>query len=222
MRIRISHTLSKSTPLYPGTPPLKIESLRAINRGDSANTSEIRFSSHTGTHIDVPNHFCPDGSSVSGSIGEENVFFPAILVNIPLKKTRIEITDLFIVKQYPEAEAVFVHTGIDAIRQTKPNAFITEYPFTSEDIPDYLRNICPNIRLFGTDTISISHPEHRTTGRSCHRNFLCKNPPILVLEDLNLSNPLLKKGPFSVTVYPMVHDTLDGTPVMVFADIYCE
>jgi len=219
MKIRLSYTLSQNTPLYQGTPSLKIEPVHSIARGDSANTSEIRFSSHTGTHIDVPNHFCPEGASVAEFLGEENVFFPAILVDIPSKKTMIDVIDLSIVEQYPEAEAVLVHTGMEKLRQMKPDTFITEYPFISQDIPDYLRKTCPDIRLFGTDTISISHPENRAAGRACHRNFLCKKPAILILEDMNLSNPFLKINPFSVDVYPIVLNSPDGTPVIVFADI---
>lgn len=220
MKIRLSYTLSKNTPLYPGTLPLKIESVRSMARGDSANTSEIRFSSHIGTHIDVPNHFCKTGSSVTGCLTEENHVFPVFLFNLPNKVSNITVADIpRELYKHPEARGILFRTGVAKQRASHPECYLSEYPFIDDAVPDFLRQWCPDIKIFGIDTISISHPKHKDIGRSCHRNFLCKIPPILILEDLDLSHPALGTNPFTISVYPWVYDDLDGTPVMVFADI---
>ena len=58
--------------------------------------------------------------------------------------------------------------------------------------------------LFGVDTISISSPPHREEGRACHRAFLCGLPPILILEDLDLSDPRLTGDGFQLPCLPLV------------------
>lgn len=219
MRIRLSYTLSEKTPLYRGTSPLEISPLRSIQRGDSSNSSEIRFSSHAGTHIDAPYHFCPDGPSVSECLSEENVFSPVILLDIPCRKSRITVSDISSLEDHCDVGGVLIRTGMYQVRKSLPDSYISEYPVIDDAIPDYLRETCPNLRIFGIDTISVSHPEHKSTGHSCHRNFLCKKPGILILEDLDLSNPNLAKIPFTMLIYPLLFDKTDGTPVIVFAEL---
>ena len=85
MRSRISYNLDRQSPLYPGTPPVTIEPFRSIDRGDSANNSIITLSSHTGTHIDLPRHFCSSGKTVVEILEGENAVEPAYCYDIPKK-----------------------------------------------------------------------------------------------------------------------------------------
>lgn len=79
--------------------------------------------------------------------------------------------------------------------------------------------MCPQLRVFGLDTISIATPLHREEGRAAHRAFLCGPNPILLLEDLDLSSEDLLDGAFRLRLYPIVYDDLDGVPVIAVADI---
>src|SRR5262249_10357124 len=47
--------------VYPGDPPPRIEPFAAIAQGSPANVSMLTMGSHTGTHVDAPYHFLPDG-----------------------------------------------------------------------------------------------------------------------------------------------------------------
>jgi hypothetical protein len=58
---------------------------------------------------------------------------------------------------------------------------------------------------------------HRDEGRSCHRAFLCGSPPLLLLEDLDLSDPRLAGRDLSLWVYPWLREPLDGVPVVALA-----
>ena len=48
-----------------GDPGVAIELAKAIARGDPANVSRLELGAHTGTHVDAPRHFIPDGESAS-------------------------------------------------------------------------------------------------------------------------------------------------------------
>src|SRR2546428_7561985 len=48
---------------WPGEPSPKIEPLRRIAKGDTANVSVVTISDHAGTHVDPPLHFLEDGNT---------------------------------------------------------------------------------------------------------------------------------------------------------------
>ena len=60
----ISVTVSADLPVWPGDPPVSIESVAKIEDGANANVSRIAMGVHTGTHVDAPFHFMNDGSTV--------------------------------------------------------------------------------------------------------------------------------------------------------------
>jgi arylformamidase len=62
--IDISVSLSAGMVTWPGDPPVSIERFSSIDRGDPANVSSVSMSLHTGTHIDAPLHYLPDGASI--------------------------------------------------------------------------------------------------------------------------------------------------------------
>src|SRR5438093_7487508 len=60
----VSLVLSHEMVTWPGEPGPKIEPLRRIAKGDTANVSVVSFSDHTGTHVDPPLHFIEGGNTV--------------------------------------------------------------------------------------------------------------------------------------------------------------
>lgn len=53
------------TPPYEGDPETYTEYVKSIEKGDEYNLSLFSMSSHTGTHIDAPYHFWPDGKRIN-------------------------------------------------------------------------------------------------------------------------------------------------------------
>jgi arylformamidase len=49
---------------WPDNPPVRIERMLDIERGDVANVSTISLGSHTGTHMDAPIHFVRGGEGM--------------------------------------------------------------------------------------------------------------------------------------------------------------
>ena len=83
------------------------------------------------------------------------------------------------------------------------------------DVPDTLRRLFPNLKLYGSDTISVSSPLHREEGHAAHKGFLCDDEqPILLLEDINLNLVSPSHSAFNLTLYPFFDEKLDGSPVI--------
>lgn len=219
MIIPISYPLTMKTPLYPNTPVPIIHTLRSIEKGDSANTSAITFSVHSGTHIDAPFHFCNDGKKIANCLTLDTTFFPGYCIDVCISKNdKISICDLEnSISCVQNAEALLIHTGGDTIRSKDPWRYSHDHPWISPEVPRFLREKCPHLRLFGIDQISISSILYREAGHKCHRKFLCGEKPILILEDLNLSDPHIK-GEFRLHVYPFVIGDIEGVPVIAFVE----
>jgi len=220
-RIRISYPVSSKAPLYIGTPPVSFQPIKSIQRGDSANTTLISLSSHVGTHLDVPRHFCRGGKSVRDFFQDSTEIAPVYCLNIAKgPQEAVRITDLEPhLESVPDAAGLFLRTGMFALRAPNPDGYVSLHPWIHPEVPDYLRSVCPLLILFGTDTISISNPRYREEGRECHKSFLCGERPILLGEDLDLSNPGLLGGPFQVEIFPWIIDNLDGVPICAFAEL---
>lgn len=80
-----------------------------------------------------------------------------------------------------------------------------------------LRENFPNLKVIGMDFISLTSYQNRELGREAHRMFLGGEKPILLIEDMDLSN--LTNSPKSISCLPLMIHGLDGTPVSIIASI---
>jgi kynurenine formamidase len=193
-----------------------------MERGDNSDTTAITVSSHSGSHLDVPRHFCPDGKTVKEIIPSNIRIAPVYCITInktsgtPLQGSDIEP----FITPCKDAAGIFIRTGMYSVRDIDSDRYCSRHPWVHPEVPSFLREHCPEIQIFGTDTISISSPAHREEGRECHRRFLCGRKPILLVEDMDLSNPNLSTEPLAITIYPWIVDELDGVPVLAFAESF--
>ncbi|MGI6504478.1 MAG: cyclase family protein [Candidatus Methanoculleus thermohydrogenotrophicum] len=220
MLIPISYPLNRGTPLYPGREPLAITPTRSLEQEDAENESQITFSSHAGTHIDLPRHTCPDGGTVRALLAPEAVFEPAWCIEIPRTgEEPIRIHDLLphldVVRN---ARALFVRTGSGQLRESDPEAYAERHPWVHPEVPGFLRMQNPGLRLLGIDTLSIANLSYPEEGTKAHRAFLCNHPHIFLLEDVDLSYGRLLGEPWILRLYPVVFDDLDAVPVVALAE----
>ena len=59
----VSLVLRRDMVTWPGEPAPRIEPLRRIAKGDTANVSVVTISDHAGTHVDPPLHFIEAGNT---------------------------------------------------------------------------------------------------------------------------------------------------------------
>ena len=65
--IDISVPLHNGMIHWPGDPPVKLERIFDVARGDSHTLSLVSMGSHSGTHIDAPVHFSRQGRGIDES-----------------------------------------------------------------------------------------------------------------------------------------------------------
>jgi arylformamidase len=221
MMLYLSYPINRNAPLYPGTPETEIELAESIEEGDGSNSSMIIINSHAGTHIDLPLHFCPGKAGVLEMLKPENVFDPAYCIDIPKENDDpVMPQDLMqISAEMRNAEALLIRTGAFRHRETDPDGYAAHHPWVHPDVPPFLREQFPNLRLFGIDAISIAVPHREEEGAAVHQEFLCGSRPIMILEDMDLSSEHLTEGAMKLRVYPIVYDDLDGVPVIALAEL---
>jgi arylformamidase len=193
---------------------------RTFAGGHASSSSTLSFNTHSGTHVDAPLHFCPAGATIADLLGPGREFAPAAILDLPRTgDTCITPGDLApLLPPAREARALLVRTGDSVRRGRDPEGYTGVHPWVHPDVPGFLRSSLPALRLFGLDTISISSPLHRDEGRACHRAFLCGSPPVLLLEDLDLSDLRLAGPGFSLRIYPWFREALDGVPVVALVE----
>jgi kynurenine formamidase len=79
----LTHELFETFPTYFGAQQLFIEQ-KFNHKEHTFNLNEWRLSEHTGTHIDAPLHFSPDGKSVA-ELAVEDLVAPLVVIDIRAK-----------------------------------------------------------------------------------------------------------------------------------------
>ena len=76
-----------STAIYPGDPVPAAEPVNEIRKGDAFNLTRITLGTHSGTHMDAPWHFIPEGKTIE-EITLEQTIGPCHVVALEGKVTR--------------------------------------------------------------------------------------------------------------------------------------
>ena len=56
--------VSEDMPVWPKDPAVTLPLAQSVARGDAANVTRIEMGAHTGTHLDAPIHFEPNGCGI--------------------------------------------------------------------------------------------------------------------------------------------------------------
>lgn len=78
----ISIPISPGLPVWPGDPPVELERVCDMAQGDECNVSRLVCSVHTGTHVDAPRHFLPQGATVE-ALALDVLIGAAVVVEMP-------------------------------------------------------------------------------------------------------------------------------------------
>lgn len=196
----ISVLISSDLPVYPGDTQIEMKPLASIDTGDVANMLELKLSSHTGTHIDVPRHFLRDGKNLD-EISLEKFWGRAKVYYLPVKEKidRANITDLDI-----EAGDIILFKTRNSDLWELPE-FQKDFIYLSLDAAKVL--VEKKIKTVGIDYLSIEkfksrqHPVHTA---------LLQNE-IVILEGINLKD--VAPGEFFLFYFPLKLKGADGSPV---------
>ena len=185
---------------WPDNPPVRIERMLDIERGDVANVSTISLGSHTGTHMDAPIHFVRGGEGMD---------------RMPLDATMglarvIEIKDPASIKPdelYPHGigrgERVLFKTRNSSLAWWTQD-FIEDFVYVSRQAARYLAE--RGVRTVGVDYLSVGG--FFVDGVETHQALL--GAGIWVIEGLDLSR--VEPGEHELICLPLKVEGGDGAP----------
>lgn len=216
----LSHVLDENTPTYGNRNKFVCEKKSDISKGDIANDSSINSTVHIGTHVDMPYHFFEDGQTIEDFDIDyfrfNNVLFIDMIPDDLIVKDDL-ITLLKKQANKDSYDILIVKTGICHKRNSK-DFWQTNYGFDLS-IAEYLRLNFPNIRVIGFDSISVSSFTNRMLGRESHKAFLNPKQPILLLEDMDLTNLNKDSKILKLEIAPLRIAKCDGLPCTIIAEV---
>jgi len=185
---------------WPDNPPVRIERMLDIERGDVANVSTISLGSHTGTHMDAPIHFVRGGEGMD---------------RMPLDATMglarvIEIQDPTSIKP-DELDPHGIGRGERVLFKTRNSSlawwtrdFIEDFVYVSQKAARYLAE--RGVRTVGVDYLSVGG--FYADGVETHQALL--GAGIWVIEGLDLSR--VEPGEHELICLPLKVEGGDGAP----------
>lgn len=197
----VTLTISPDLVVWPGDPKIVLERVQKIEEGGKANVTRLAFSAHTGTHVDAPFHFLPDGDTVE-SLPLKLLTGRAYVVHIPDADliTREVIENAGIP---PRTRRVLFKTRNSDHWAKGHEKFNTNYVALAPDAAGIL--IQRGVKLVGVDYLSVAPYEDTTP---THQVLL--KAGVVIVEGLDLSE--VEAGRYTFYCLPLKIAGSDGAP----------
>jgi len=183
----------RTTPVYPGNSPLKLEFLQDMEHGGQVTLSGFSFGAHTGTHVDAPMHFVKGGASLD-QIPLERFLGPVRIIDCSPGALAIDAAELN-KHDWRGARRIFFRTRNSRNGWMTDPSFHQDFTYVAPDAAQLLADA--GVELVGIDYLSIERfgfTEPRT-----HQILLGKNIP--VIEGLSLRD--VQPGDYELTLLPI-------------------
>ncbi|MDX9832845.1 MAG: cyclase family protein [Anaerolineae bacterium] len=199
--------ISERMPVWPGDPPVQIERVSELSGGDSFNVSRLHIGSHTGTHVDAPAHFLPQGQTVD-RLPLDVLVGPAIVLDMEdVPGKTIQALDLANLHPPRSTRRLLLRTRNSNLWADRQTEFEPEYVHLDPKAASWL--VQRGIRLVGLDYLSVEAFQSAT--HNVHRILL--EAGLVVVEGLDLSN--VPAGPCQLVCLPLKIEGGDGAPARV-------
>ncbi len=195
--IDVTLPFSERLPVWPGDPPVHI--LRSTG---AATVSELRMSSHVGTHLDAPAHLFPQGRTVD-QLPLETLIGPAWVAACD---TAGAITAV-------ELDRAGIPAGVERLLIRTRNSIAAaasaafDEGFAGLDSTAGAWLLDRRIRLVGVDGPSVD--PFTSTELSVHRLLLANE--VIIVENLQLRD--VSAGWYRLICLPLAYEGGDGAPV---------
>ena len=194
----ISLNLSAETVRWVAAPPLELLDRRRMSRGDPNNASAVTMSVHSGTHVDAPFHFVPNGATID-ALPLDAFIGPALVHAVDAHR---HITDEH-VKAIPltgETRVLFKTRNSQLLKKA---AYDPDFVAFSVEAARAL--VARGVKLVGLDYLSVAHADEQVP---VHRAFL--DHGVVLLEGVDLSE--IAPGRYELICFPLRLHGLDGAP----------
>lgn len=198
--IDVSVSLRDGMVVYEGDPPARIERVSQIADGDMANITRLDMGAHTGTHVDAPVHFLPDGAGVD-RLPLDVLIGPAVVADLTGLAGDVDAAALTRLDLPAGTERLLLKTPNS--RLWGRDEFSHEFAGVADDAAREL--VARGVRLVGIDYLSIAPsgdpaPTHRTL----------LGAGVVVVEGLDLR--AVEPGPYQLVCLPLRIAGADGAP----------
>jgi arylformamidase len=182
----ISVPITPDMPVWPGDPAVAMRLASKIEDGDNANVTHLSLSAHTGTHVDAPYHFLPEGATLD-----------AVPLNI--------MTGRAFVLDLPDVDLITAGVLKQAVipQRTRRLLFKTRNSEIWARREKYL--VDRGIKMVGIDYLSIAPYKQ---SRPTHEILL--KAGVFILEGINLTG--ITPGRYSIYCLPLNLHGVDGAP----------
>lgn len=198
--IDVSAPLRTGMVHWPDNPPVRIERMLDISKGDSANVSALSMGSHTGTHMDAPVHFINDGATLDeldldATMGEARVIAVGEAEAIRVK----DLAD----KNIVAGERIIFKTRNSASAWWS-EPFKEDFVYIAHEAAEFLAD--RGVRTVGVDYLSVGG--YKRDGAQTHRALLSAG--IWIIEGLHLEK--VESGGYDLICLPLLVTGADGAP----------
>lgn len=187
--------------VWPGDSGVEIKRVSKIEMGDSANVSHLALGAHTGTHVDAPYHFVPEGIPLD-QVPLDRFVGPVWVVEIAgvglITAAHLEAAAI-----PKEAERVLFKTDNGLIWDRADDGFAQDFVALSPDAAEFL--VDRDLLLVGIDYLSIA-----PYGDSTPTHQVLLGAGIVVLEGIDLRG--VTPGAYNLYCLPLKLVGVDGAP----------
>lgn len=198
----ITVPISPRMPVWPGHSRVSLERESNISQGDRSNVSRLCLGTHTGTHIDSPQHLIETGYGVD-KIPVETLVGPAYVVEPTPEERTIVATDLASLGVPSNATRLLLKTENSYLWQS---ALDFEPDFIHLDKSAARWVVSRGLRLLGVDYLSVD--ASRASELAVHRILL--EAGVVIVEGLNLAE--VTPGFYQLCCLPLRIIGGDGAP----------
>jgi len=202
----VSIPISPQMPVWPGDPPVQIERVASINKGDPANLTRLSLGAHTGTHVDAPYHFFEEGLKVD-QLPLSTLIGSAYVLEVYPKEKTITATDLASLGLPFTAQRLLIKTDNSYLWEGELLHFERDFIHLGLDAARWI--VKRGIKLIGVDYLSVDSFD--SGDKVVHHTLL--GAGVVIIEGLNLSR--VAQGVYQLYCLPLKILGSDGAPARV-------
>jgi arylformamidase len=209
--VDLTHELHNGMPIYPGDPSPSFVSYSTIKK-NGVNLTKLTLGSHTGTHIDAPRHFIPDGIGVD-QISPNKLIGEAYVADMSSKPIGSGITDVDLRQsleaKVAEDDIVVIYTGCS--EHWDDESMRRNYTYLTGDAAEYL--VSKKIRAVGIDFLSVE--KFNASPPVAHKSLLGNG--IFIIESLSSATKQFAGKRILLMCLPIKLQNGDGAPSRIIA-----
>jgi arylformamidase len=197
----ISLPIREGMATWPGDPVVRVTSFKSVDRGDTSNVTALELGTHTGTHLDSPNHIGLE--QTIDQLPLETLIGPATVVHSGAREL-VGMDDLNGV-DLSKVRRILFRTA-NSKRIADGEQFFGDFVAISPEVANTLA--AAGVQLVGIDALSVD-----PKGGAGEAHDVLLNAGVVLLENVNLSD--VPPGEYELICLPLKIAGADGAPARV-------